>query len=160
MAGVDEEETWWKLQQIRAQAVPMAEKRRLKRQLQDAPTLRTRGLAALKLSRRKFFSVVGLWLLVATRVTLRTDCCFRVHSLFIASPDSQSGLLSLLYWLLSYFILLVLGLGWKIQPYMNPLYEIYQLPCTSYDHNSSCIIHCKIQLKKSKEPGNSYLCRL
>ncbi|KAK3869181.1 hypothetical protein Pcinc_025501 [Petrolisthes cinctipes] len=55
--GVDEEETWWKLQQIRAQAVPMEEKRQLKRQLQDAPTLRTRGLAALKLSRRKFFSL-------------------------------------------------------------------------------------------------------
>ncbi|XP_071517218.1 transmembrane channel-like protein 7 isoform X2 [Panulirus ornatus] len=54
--GVDEEETWEKLQQIRAHAVPMEEKRKLKRQLQSAPTLRTRGLAALKLSRRKFLS--------------------------------------------------------------------------------------------------------
>ncbi|XP_068215460.1 transmembrane channel-like protein 7 [Palaemon carinicauda] len=52
--GVDEEETWEKLQQIRAHAVPMEEKRKLKRQLQSAPTLRTRGLAAFKLSRRKF----------------------------------------------------------------------------------------------------------
>ncbi|KAK7073560.1 TMC domain, partial [Halocaridina rubra] len=51
---VDEEETWEKLQQIRAHAVPMEEKRKLKRQLQSAPTLRTRGLAAFKLSRRKF----------------------------------------------------------------------------------------------------------
>ncbi|KAK8383888.1 hypothetical protein O3P69_015973 [Scylla paramamosain] len=54
--GVDEEETWEKLQQIRAHAVPIEEKRKLKQQLQSAPTLRTRGLAAFKLSRRKFFS--------------------------------------------------------------------------------------------------------
>lgn len=54
--GVDEEETWEKLQQIRAHAVPLEEKRKLKQQLQSAPTLRTRGLAAFKLSRRKFFS--------------------------------------------------------------------------------------------------------
>lgn len=54
--GVDEEETWEKLQQIRAHAVPMEEKRKLKRQLQSAPTLRTRGLAAFKLSRRKFWT--------------------------------------------------------------------------------------------------------
>ncbi|XP_069973273.1 transmembrane channel-like protein 7 isoform X2 [Penaeus vannamei] len=54
--GVDEEETWEKLQQIRAHAVPMEEKRKLKRQLQSAPTLRTRGLAAFKLSKRKFAS--------------------------------------------------------------------------------------------------------
>ncbi|XP_042227010.1 transmembrane channel-like protein 7 isoform X2 [Homarus americanus] len=54
--GVDEEETWEKLQQIRAHAVPMEEKRKLKRQLQSAPTLRTRGLAAFKLSRRKFLT--------------------------------------------------------------------------------------------------------
>lgn len=57
-AGVDEEETWEKLQQIRAHAVPMEEKRKLKRQLQAAPTLRTRGFAALKLSRRKLLSQV------------------------------------------------------------------------------------------------------
>nr|WCO13212.1 transmembrane channel-like protein [Astacus leptodactylus] len=54
--GVDEEETWEKLQQIRAHAVPMEEKRKLKRTLQSAPTLRTRGLAAFKLSRRKFWT--------------------------------------------------------------------------------------------------------
>ncbi|XP_076063938.1 transmembrane channel-like protein 7 isoform X2 [Oratosquilla oratoria] len=54
--GVDEEETWEKLQEIRSQAVSMEEKRQLKRQLQAAPTLRTRGLAALKLSRRKMAS--------------------------------------------------------------------------------------------------------
>ena len=57
-AGVDEEQTWEKLQQIRAHAVPIEEKRKLKQQLQAAPTLRTRGLAAFKLSRRKFFSQV------------------------------------------------------------------------------------------------------
>ena len=61
-AGVDEEETWDQLQQIRNHAVSMEEKRQLKKQLLSAPTLRTRGLAALKLSRRKFTSHVSVLL--------------------------------------------------------------------------------------------------
>ncbi|RXG57760.1 Transmembrane channel-like protein 7 [Armadillidium vulgare] len=60
--GVDEEETWEKLQEIRMHTVPMREKREMKRQLLSAPTLRTRGFAAIKLSRRKFTSRIKMQL--------------------------------------------------------------------------------------------------
>ena len=56
--GVDEEETWEELQTIRLHAVSMQEKKHMKRQLLSAPTLRTRGFAAVQLSRKKFTSRV------------------------------------------------------------------------------------------------------
>ncbi|KAF2354972.1 TMC protein [Trinorchestia longiramus] len=51
--GVDEQQTWEELQEVRCQPISLSEKRKLKRQLLSAPTLRTRGWQAVHLSRRK-----------------------------------------------------------------------------------------------------------